>query len=99
MKRRIPVFKITLGDGATYEQVSEHPTIRKVVIEETVFAIREGIKKNKKSILLFQVAGTTTYIELDKDQWKTSLENVLNHYVDEEDYDKCIEVRDLIKQI
>ena len=54
---------------------------------------------NKKSILLFQVAGTTTYIELDKNQWKTSLENVLNHYVGEEDYDKCIEIRDLIKQI
>lgn len=99
MKRRIPVFKISLGEGATYEQVSTHPEIRKAVIEETIFAIKDGIKKNKKTISLFQIAGTTTYLELEKEKWQPTLENLLEHYVEYEDYDKCIEIRDLIKQI
>ena len=99
MKRRIPVFKISLGDGATYEQVSSHPEIRRAVIEETIFAIKDGIKKKKKSISLFQIAGTTSYLELEKEKWQLTLENLLEHYVENEDYDRCIEIRDLIKQI
>ena len=99
MKRRIPVFKISLGDGATYEQVNTHPEIRRAVIEETIFAIKDGIKKKKKSISLFQIAGTTSYLELEKEKWQPTLENLLEHYVENEDYDRCIEIRDLIKQI
>lgn len=99
MKRKIPVFKLTMGDGATYEQISEHPTIRQVVIEETIFAIKEGVKTKKKSIPLFQISGTTTYVELEKEKWQPTLENLLTHYIEEENYDKCIEIRDLIKQI
>ena len=52
MKRKIPVFRLSMGDGSSYEQVSEHPMVKKIVIEETIFAIKEGIKKKKKSIPL-----------------------------------------------
>jgi hypothetical protein len=99
MKRKIPIFKVSLGDGATHEQISEHPSIRKVVIEETVFAIKDGVKKKKKSIPLFQIAGTTTYLELEKEKWQPTLEKILDQYIEDENYDKCIEIRDLIKQI
>lgn len=99
MKRRIPVFRLSLIEGATHEQVSSHPDVRKAVIEETIFAIKDGIKKRKKSISLFQIAGTTTYLELEKEKWQPTLENMLEQYIEDEDYDKCIEIRDLIKQI
>jgi hypothetical protein len=99
MKRKIPIFKVSLGEGTTHEQISEHPSIRKVVIEETIFAIKEGVKKKKKSIPLFQIAGTTTYLELEKEKWQPTLEKILDQYIEEENYDKCIEIRDLIKQI
>lgn len=99
MKRRIPVFRLSLIEGATHEQVSSHPDVRKAVIEETIFAIKEGIKKKRKSISLFQIAGTTTYLELEKEKWQPTLENMLEQYIENEDYDRCIEIRDLIKQI
>lgn len=99
MKRRIPVFRLSLIEGATHEQVSSHPDVRKAVIEETIFAIKDGIKKRRKSISLFQIAGTTTYLELEKEKWQPTLENMLEQYIEDEDYDKCIEIRDLIKQI
>ena len=99
MKRKIPVFRLSMGDGSSYEQVSEHPMVKKIVIEETIFAIKEGIKKKKKSIPLFQISGTTTYVELEKEKWQPTLEKMLETYIQEENYDKCIEIRDLIKQI
>jgi hypothetical protein len=85
--------------GASYDKLTEVPGLKEVIIEETVIAIKDGIKKKKKSISLFQIAGTTSYLELEKEKWQPTLENLLEHYVESEDYDRCIEIRDLIKQI
>ncbi len=55
--------------------------------------------KNKKSISLFEVANSEYYIELEKDKWKSSLENALEYYLEREEYNKCAECRDLINQL
>jgi hypothetical protein len=99
MRRKIPVFRVSLQPGTSYDQITEQPEIRKVVIEEVIFAIKEGISKKRKTISLFEVAGSEYYIELEKDQWKPSLENAIEYYLENEEYDKCIECRDLISKI
>jgi len=98
-RRKIPFFRVTLSNGATYEQVKSNPQVRQVVIEELVKAIKEGVNKRKKSVSLFEIHNSGMLLELERDNWKQSLENALTFYVEKEDYNKCIEVRDLIKQI
>jgi delta-aminolevulinic acid dehydratase/porphobilinogen synthase len=98
-RRRIPFFKIILSNGATYEQVKSNPQVRKVVIEEVVTAIKEGVKKNRKSVSLFEIHDSGMLLELERNNWKVSLESALTFFIEKEDYTKCIEVRDLIKQI
>jgi len=99
MRRKIPTFRVNLGPGTSYDMLTEVPEVIQVVLDETVFAIKEGIAKKKKSIPLFAVAGSEYYIELKKDQWKTSLEKALEYYVEREEYDRCIECRDLINKL
>lgn len=99
MKRKVPVFRVNARPGASYEMLTEIPGLKEVIIEETVLAIKEGIKKKKKSIPIFEIAGSDCYVEIEKNNWKSSLENAINYYVEHEDYDKCIECRDLISQL
>jgi hypothetical protein len=99
MRRKVPVFRVNARPGASYDILTQIPELRQVVIEETVSAIKEGIKKKKKSIALFEIAGSNCYVEIEKDKWKPSLENIINYYIESEDYDKCIECRDLINQL
>jgi hypothetical protein len=99
MKRKIPVFKVITSEGESYDRMLEIPELKDIVIEETLFAIKEGIDKRKKSILLFEIADSNYYIELEKDKWKLSLENVLDYYTEKEEYDMCIECRDLINKL
>jgi hypothetical protein len=99
MRRKIPVFKINMKPGASYSQITEIPELKQVIIEETVFAINDGLKTNKKSISLFEVADSNSYIQLEKNNWKPVLETLLDYYVEQENYDKCIECRDLIKKL
>jgi len=99
MRRRIPKFKAVLSEGESYEMMLKIPELKEIVLEETLFAIKEGVDKKKKSTLLFELVDLNYYIELKKDNWKSSLENVLEFYVEQEDYDKCVECRDLINKL
>lgn len=97
--RKIPLFRVNAGPGTDYLQLTKIPEVRTAVLNESLVAIKEGISKNKKSISLFEIANSNYYIELDKTKWKSTLENLLEYFIQKEDYDKCIECRDLIKQL
>ena len=97
--RRIPKFRVNLGPGASYDMLTEVPEVIQVVIDETVVAIKEGIAKKKKSINLFEITNSEYYIELKKEQWKSSLEKALEYYLEKEEYERCAECRDLINKL
>ena len=99
MRRKIPVLRISIEPGASYSQLTEVPEIKEVVIEETIYAIKDGIAKNKNSISLFEVAHTDYYIELEKKKWKPALKKVLEYFLEREEYNKCAEARDLINKL
>lgn len=99
MKRKIPVLRVKIEPGADYFQLTQIPEIQQVVIEEAIYAIKEGIEKNKLSISLFEVAYSDYYIELEKSKWKSTLEKALEYYIEKEEYNRCIETRDLINKL
>ena len=99
MKRKIPVFRVSVQSGADYSQLEEHPGVKEVVIEEVIVAIKEAIKTKKTSISLFEVANSGYYIELKKEQFKSSLESALEYFLEKEEYNRCAECRDLINKI
>jgi hypothetical protein len=99
MRRKVPVFRVTAEPGADYSVLSNAPEIRKAVLDETIYAIKDGIEKHKASISLFEVADSDYYIELSKDKWKPTLEHLIEYYAEKEEYDKCVEVRDLISKL
>lgn len=99
MKRQIPVFRVHVQSGADYNQLHEIPEVKEVVIEEIVYAIKDAIKRKKSKIELFEVANSEYYIELKKEQFKLSLQSAINYFLEKEEYDRCIECRDLMNSI
>lgn len=99
MRRKVPVFRVTAEPGADYSTLTTFPEIRKIVLDEAIYAIKDGIEKHKSSISLFEIADSEYYIELSKDKWKPILEHLIEHYAEKEEYDTCAEVRDLISKL
>jgi hypothetical protein len=99
MNRKIPLFRVQAKPGADYKVLTEMPEIRKVVLEETICAIQEGIEKKKKKVSLFEIAQSGCYIDLEDTKYKPALENIMEQYVKVEDYNMCVKVRDLINKI
>lgn len=99
MRRKIPMLHVSVENGADYSQLTEIPEVRESIMKETLCAIKEGIKKNRKTISLFEVAHSDCYIELDKTKWKSTLEKALDRFIEIEDYTQCVEMRDLISKL
>lgn len=99
MARQIPVFRLVLDRGVSYEDVQENPYVQEVVMREVVDAIKDGIKRKRRNISLFQVNDSNYVIGLDKKQWKPSLESALKYYERHEDYSKCSEIVKLMNSL
>jgi hypothetical protein len=99
MRRKIPIFRVSMEKGAKYSQLKDIPGIKEAVIEETVYAIKYGIEKNKTTIPLFEVAHSDYYIDLAKKEWKSTLKHVIEYFIEKEEYKMCAEVRDLINKL
>jgi hypothetical protein len=99
MRRKIPLFKVRLKPGGQYSQLNNIPEVKDAIFLETISAIKHGIEKRKSSVYLFEIADSDFYIELKKDQWKSSLERAMEYFVEKEEYNKCAELRDLINLV
>jgi hypothetical protein len=98
-KRRVPLFRVSIDPDGDYSQIAQIPQVEASVMKELIVAIKEGIRKNKKSIQLFDISYTQYSVELNKDQWVPSLKKALTYYEKQEQYNTCIECRDMIKKL
>jgi len=96
MSRKIPIIKLSPG-YSNYDALLELPEVKEKLIGEVVIAVEEAIKTNKKKISLVEIGGSGYYIEIGKEQFKSSLENALQYFLKKEEYKGCIKCRDLIK--
>ena len=97
--RKIPTLRLSVSPDVDYSEIVNVPGVKDTVMDELVLAIKEGVLNKKKSISLFALANTEYYINIKKEQWSTSLNNALNYYIDAEDYDKCVECRDILNKL
>jgi hypothetical protein len=99
MRRKIPILNVQFREGATWEDFYNIPEMRTLIIETTKEAIEEGMKSNKKSVPLFKLHNSRDMIILDKKEWKSSLTEILNYCVENEDYNTCIDIKEMINQL
>lgn len=97
-RRKIPILKLSTS-LIDHSEIIDIPGVKEVIMDELVIAVKEGVKNKKKNISLFALANTNYYINLEKEQWEISLNNALDYYVKLEDYNKCIECRDILNQL
>jgi hypothetical protein len=99
MARQVPVFRVVLDRGVTFDDVEQNPEIQAAVMSELIDAVRDGIKRRRRNISLFQINDSNYIVGLDKKQWKPSLESALKYYEIKEEYTTCSEIVKLINSL
>ncbi len=99
MARQVPIFRLVMGENASYDAIKDIPEVKKVVMDELINAIKDGIKRRRANISLFQINDSNYIVGLDKKQWKPSLETALKYYEAQEEYKVCSEVKKIIDSL
>ena len=99
--RQVPSMVVTIkGEGETdIEALCENEMFIKAVFIETIAGIKDAISTKSKTAILFQMAKSDYYLELDKSQWKQALQTYIDRLIEEEKYEECSKIKVLMDKI
>lgn len=81
------------------EDVSGSKELKKLLKQRVPAAINYAHTENKLYAPLFEINDTNCYIELHKKQWIQALETCMLWYIEDEDYETCLKIKDIIHSI
>lgn len=81
------------------EKVSESKDLKNLIKSQLPECIRLAFEANKQYASLFEINDSAYYVEIHKKNWVQALETCLLWYVEDEDYETCTKIKDLVKQI
>ena len=100
-KRIIPNLQFNInGDGEPdYSVIGENEVVRDIVYSQTVWGIRDAIKRKLKHAKIVEINSTGQYLTVEKQDFKLALENSIQYYEVLEDYEACAEIVKLKNQL
>lgn len=97
--KTLPAVPFDIDTHRDYSFLIQEPDIKKYTFDRATDAIFLGIAQKKKVVNLFKIPGKNETIVQERPSWKETLENALQFYAGIEDYNKCIECREMIKSL
>ena len=86
-------------DRLTKEDICKSDILKELVKKHVPLAIEEAIVDKKIYASLFEINDSSQYIEIHKNHWVQALESCLVWYVEEENYEMCTHIKNLIQSI
>lgn len=98
-KREVTNIELEFKDKEDIINLASKDEFVSLVMNESLDAIVEGIDGDLDTVDLFNILNISVMIKLEKSNFKPVLEKITQYYAGKEDYDKCIEIQSLIKQL
>ena len=74
-----------------------------LIYESIIKSIKGGIVRNKKSVQVWEIffndGSDDLIIDADRKDWDENLNNALNWYIEQEEFEKCQEIKTLIDKL
>jgi hypothetical protein len=99
--RKIPKMIVhTKGEGqADVEALSSNEVFSNAVFKEAFEGIKDAISTKSKTAVLFELGQSEYYIEIAKQDWEQALQSCIDKLVEDEKYEECIKIKDVIEKI
>lgn len=98
MKQKPININITPLNNVSSEEVLSFKPIVEIVYIETPSAIERAITEKKDIATLLEINNSGNFVELEKSQWKSALEQCLKKAEEVQDYEKCSYIVGIIKK-
>ena len=81
------------------ENIAQSQVLKDLLKKHIPLSIENAIVANKVYATVFEINDSANYIEIHKNNWIQALETCLVWYVEEEDYEMCTHIKNLILAI
>ena len=98
-KREIPRAFFEPLEAIQASDLLENDSLIEMIKKETPLAIEEAFRNKKTFATLFEINGMGLYLDIPKQYWVSALEQCINFKLEEEKFEDCIKLRDLIGEI
>lgn len=98
-KRIIPRALFELPEGVEVSQLLENETLLALIKAETPLAIEESFRNKKTFATIFEINGIGLYVDIPKAYWIPALEQCIAFNLEEEKFEECIKLKNLIDEI
>lgn len=85
--------------GVDPQKVADSQDLKKLIKQQIPDAVRMAIDARKTYASLFEINDSSCYVDLHKKEWINALETCLLWYVEDENYEMCTKIKDLINEI
>lgn len=98
-KSEIVKIQIEYNDKEDLKKIEENDDFRSFVYQKSLDIITQAIEDKKDKVELFNVINLSLIVEINSSEYESVLKKIQEHYIQSEDYDKCIEIQDIINKI
>ena len=98
-KEKPTMLEILYNDGEDLKELATKEEFREFILKDSLRSIQKAIKNNLNRVELFNIFNLSLIVELDKSNYKSVLENISKHYIEDENYEICSSINKLIKKI
>jgi hypothetical protein len=92
--RVVPKMMVDLSQISSTELI-ESPQFQESVFIETYNSIKSAISSRKSEAHVFEINTSGTLIIIERNNWNNALQSIIDYYADKDDFEKCIEIREL----
>lgn len=98
-KRNIPKAFFEPFEEVESSNLMQNDALIKMIKKETPVAIEEAFKDKKTFATIFEIGNTGYHIDIPKQYWIDALEQCINFNLEEEKFEDCISLKNLIDEI
>ena len=98
-KEKPTMLEILYNDGEDLKELATKEEFREFILKDSFRTIKKAIDNNLDKVELFNIFNLSLIVELDKSNYKSALENITKHYIEDENYEACSSIQKLINSI
>tara|TARA_R110000824_G_scaffold382238_1_gene575395 strand:+ start:54 stop:533 length:480 start_codon:yes stop_codon:yes gene_type:complete len=95
-KREVTCIEIIWEKKSDVLELPNTEVFTNFILEESYEAIKSALEEDLETVELFNIQNLSIVIELKKSQFSSVLEKIKEMYVDQEDYEECTKIQNLI---
>jgi predicted RNA-binding protein (virulence factor B family) len=92
--RSVPKMMVDMSQISSDELV-ESPQFQESVFFETYNSIKSALSNKKVEAHVCEINTSGTLIIIEKNNWNKALQAVIDYYATKDDFEKCIEIKEL----